>query len=404
MPVWGVLAASGGLGAAACTPDPVIEIEYAPYEGEAYPDRIPPIAWPAGRTAVVTDSYGDSLTLIDVATGEAFDTRPIGRNPVDLDGPHHLAADPAHGRLFVALSYPKIGGGGPHAAHGSSVSNGYVQLIDEKTLVPKAAMRVDPNPGDIVLSDDASRLIVTHFDLQRAVKNPTDLDKARSTIAVIDPDSIGVSGATPTFIPICVAPHGALLDGPSGDRAFVACYGEDSIAIVDTTDPTAEVIRVPVAADVSGFGDPKYGPYALVRSPDDSLLAVSNTVSKDVRFFDVASREMDPLPKISLQGAPYFAVFVDVDTLVIPTQQPDQLVMVDLTGTNETVIHPMVADECKLPHQVVHDDDGTFWLVCEGDHTVPGTIVHLSALFDTLGVATVGVYPDSFTFLPPVLP
>lgn len=399
-----MILASAVCAAAACTPDPVVEVEYAPYEGDAYPDRIPPIAWPAGRTAVVTNSYGDSLSLIDVATGEQLDTRPIGRNPVDLDGPHHLAADAAHGRIFVALSYPKIGGAGPHAAHGSSVSNGYVQLVDEKTLVPKASMRVDPNPGDIVLSEDASRLIVTHFDLQRAVKNPTDLDKARATLAVIDPDSLGVAGATPTFISICVAPHGAVLEGTSGDRAYVACYGEDSVAIVDTTDPTAAVERVPIASDVSGFGDPKYGPYALVRSPDGGTLAVSDTISKDVRFFDVASRTMDVLPKVPLQGAPYFSVFADADTLIIPTQQPDQLVRVDLTGTDETVIHPMAANECKLPHQVVHDDDGTFWLVCEGDHTVPGTIVHLSALFDTLSVATVGVYPDSFTFLPPVLP
>jgi DNA-binding beta-propeller fold protein YncE len=276
-----------------------------------------------------------------------------------------------------------------------------VQRLDLATLLPVGAVRVDPNPGDIVVSADGSRLVVTHFDLQRAVKYATDLDKARATIAVIDAASVGeADAATPTLITTCVAPHGALLDGASGERAIVACYGEDSLAIVDTTSPAADIVRVPLASDVSGFGDPKYGPYALSRSPGGGLVAISNTVSKDVRFYDLDAGAMVDAATIPLQGAPYFAAFDGEDTLVIPTQQPDQIVVADLTGTNAPVVTPLDPSECELPHQIVRDDDGSLWLVCEGDHEAAGTVVHLSGTLETLSVTTVGVYPDSFTFLP----
>ena len=81
-------------------------------------------------------------------------------------------------------------------------------------------VRVDANPGDIVLSEDGKRLVVSHFDLQRAIENPGDLAAARSTLAVIDPDTMALSGSpAPTRIPLCIAAHGVVLSRPDGARA-----------------------------------------------------------------------------------------------------------------------------------------------------------------------------------------
>ena len=400
-----LLVATGALAATSCTGDPVVEVEYAPYDGEAFPDQVLPVAWPAGPAGLVTDAYGDTLSVIDMASGARVDVRPVGRSPVDLDGPHHVAVDPVGRRAFVALSYPVVGAAGPHASHGASTATGWVQRLDLDKLVPAGVVRVDANPGDIVISADGSRVVVSHFDLKRAVANPDDLEKARATIAVIPADGVRPTGSDPpTFIKTCVAPHGVLLSPPSGETAFVACYGEDSLSIVDTTNPSAPVVRVPVGAGVSGFGDPQYGPYALTMSPDGELIAISNTVSKDVRFYGVDEGAMEDAKTIDVQGAPYFSAFDAPDRLVIPTQQPDQLVVADLTGQTAPVTRAFTPEECVLPHQVVRADDGTFWVVCEGDKVLPGSILHLSAALEVLSTAAVGVYPDSFVIVPPVTP
>ena len=264
---------------------------------------------------------------------------------------------------------------------------------------------MDANPGDIVISADGSRVVVSHFDLKRAIANPDDLEKARATLAVISADGVRPSGSDPpVFIKTCVAPHGVLLTPPSGETAFVACYGEDSLAIVDTTNPSGDIVRVPVGAGTGGFGDPQVGPYAMTMSPDGELIAISNTVSKDVRFYEVDAGVMADAKTIDVLGAPYFSAFDAPGSLLIPTQQPDQLVVADLTGQVAPVVRDFTPEECVLPHQVVRADDGTFWVVCEGDKVLPGTILHLSAALEVLSSATVGVYPDAFVIVPPVTP
>lgn len=373
---------------AGCEEDRTV-VTYEPYEGEAYPDRVSDIAYPA-RAALVTDSLSDTVTVIDLATGAKLDARPVGRNPVDIDGPHHIALDPARGIGFVALSYPDTGVSGPHATHGSSAIPGYVQKLDLRDLSVQGRVRVDPNPGDIVLSEDGTRLVVSHFDLQRATKNPTDIDAARATLALID----AVAFTQPTLIDTCVAPHGIALSRPDGKTAYVACYGEDRLAIVDLTQPTAAPTLVDVGPGVVGFGAPSYGPYAATLSPDGTYLVVSNTVSNDVRFFDVAAGTFDLTRTITTLGAPYFPAFTADGKLVIPTQQPDELVIVDLTGVEPTQTRPFSAAECVLPHEVLRDGDATF-VVCEGDKKSNGTILMLDAALEVVTSTVVGVYPDA---------
>lgn len=369
------------------------KVEYEPYEGEAYPDRVSDVAYPA-RAALVTDSLSDTITVIDLANGAKVEARPVGRNPVDIDGPHHVAIDAARGVGFVALSYPNTGATGPHATHGSSAIPGYVQQIDLKDLSVTAQVRVDPNPGDILLSQDGTRLVVSHFDLQRATKNPTNIDEARATIALIDATSF----SQPQLIKTCVAPHGIALSRPDGRTAYLACYGEDRLAIVDLTQPESPPALVDVGPGVVGFGAPSYGPYVAMLSPDGAWVVVANTVSNDLRFFDVAAGAFDPARTITTLGAPYFPAFGSDGKLYIPTQQPDALVIVDLAGVEPTETRPFTADECVLPHEVTHDGDTTF-VVCEGDKKANGSILMLDAALDVVAKTEVGVYPDAFRII-----
>ena len=259
-------------------------------------------------------------------------------------------------------------------------------------------VRIDANPGDVVLSEDRKRLVVSHFDLQRALKNPGNIDAQRSTLAVIDPDQVLPSGSPdPTLIPLCIAAHGVTLSRPDGAIAYAACYGEDALALADLTNPKAPVKRIPVGAS-PGIGNPNYGPYAAVMSPDGKTIAVSNTASKDVRFFDVASETFDLTKTIKTQGAPYFVAWTaDSAKIYIPTQAPDALHFVDVTQNNLEISFRDMSGVCEKPHAAELSGLKQLFLVCEGDQTTPGDVVMLDpGSLMTMSSTKVGIYPDAF--------
>jgi DNA-binding beta-propeller fold protein YncE len=395
-----VLVAAGLFSQVGCSQaDPTIEQRYDPYEGTAYPDRRAKITMPAEGMGIVSDSRSDTISLIDLASGKRFGTYPIGRDPVTIDGPHHVAVDSARSAIYVALSYPVLAGSsGPHVTHGSSTVSGYAQKLSLEDMRVLGQVRVDPNPGDIVLSEDGKRLVVSHFDLQRALDNPGNLDAARAMLVVIDPESIAPSGSPdPVRIPLCVAAHGVVLSRPDGARAYAACYGEDVLSIADLTDPKAAVKRIPLGPDAA-VGNPNYGPYAAVMSPDGKTIAVSSTVSKDVRFFDVQSETFDPNKTIKTVGAPYFVAWTaDSARVYIPTQQPDSLSLVDVTQGPMEVAFRDLSGECEKPHVADLSGAKTLFVVCEGDQTNPGDVVMLDPTTLATSVSTkVGVYPDAF--------
>lgn len=384
--------------ASGCTDDELATQYFDPYTGDAFPNRRQKLVVPPAGMGVVSDSLSDTLSFVDLATGERFATYPVGRDPVTIDGPHHVVADTTRGALYVALSYPVIAGSsGPHAAHGSSSVPGYAQKLSLEDLSVLGQVRVDENPGDIVLSQDGKRLVVSHFDLQRALQNPGNLDAARATLAVIDPDAMLPSGSpAPIKIPLCIAAHGITLSKPDGARAYAACYGEDALAVADLQDPGGEVKRIPVGPDAA-IGNPTYGPYAAVMSPDGKTIAVSNTTSRDIRFFDVESETFDLTRTIKTQGVPYFVGWTpDNKYIYVPTQQPDAVILIDVSQGNVEVDFRDLTGECEKPHQAeLHEGSGVF-VVCEGDKLTPGDLVMLDPMtLSTSAKTEVGVFPDA---------
>ena len=386
--------------------DPPVVYEYDAYEGTAFPNKRMPLVVPDGGALFVTNSYADTISVLDAVTGNLLGTYPVGRDPVSLDGPHHVVVSGATNSVYLGLSYPaQDTGEGPHAAHGSSVKAGFAQKLSLTDMSILGQVRIDNNPGEIVISADGKRVFTSHFDLVRAVKNPTDIDAARATIAVIDPSTIAlVDSPAPKRITTCVAPHGMVLSEPYGSTAYVACYGEDSIAVVDVDKGTVE--RIPVAANVMGFGNPSYGPYSLSTSPSGDVIAIGNTASKDVRFFDKNTKQILSAQTIMLFGAPYFPAWsADGKLLVIPMQAPDAIAIMDLTSNTQVNYRAFTGDECKLPHVTTRLPDGTYAVTCEGDHKGPGKVLWLDPMtLATIRSADVGVYPDALFYYRPSTP
>lgn len=367
-----------------------------PFDGAAWEEPASPFAPPPMGAGLVTDSLSDTLSVVDLGSGEVLRTVRLGRNPVDIDGPHHVVVDPAGGVAYVALSYPIPGGIGPHAGHGSSQALGWVQRLSLADLSVEAEIRVAKNPGDLVVTPDGSRLIVSHFDLARSTAVDADRESARAAIAVIDA-AAWRGGATPQprLIPVCVAPHGMALS-PDGAFLLVACYGEDAIAVVDLATESVEL--VPVGAG-GGFGIVAYGPYALTISPDGARLAVSGLTSKDVRLFDLEGGTLVPAgDPVLLPGAAYFASWsTDGTTLWVPYQAPDGVARIEFGSPSQVELFPLgMGAGCLLPHEVEVLGPDRLAVVCEGDHTERGALALLEVPgLEVVFSTPVGVFPDS---------
>jgi YVTN family beta-propeller protein len=374
--------------------EPESRVEYEPYAGPpAYPDRRSKVPPAKGVLGFVSDSGSDTVTVIDVPSNEVVAQVPVGRDPVAIDGPHHLALGP-DGRVFVALSYPAPAIlPGPHAAHASASRPGFVLALDPSDLRTVAEVQIEANPGEIVLSPDGRRLVVTHFDLTRAIDPRRSAEEQKASLMIVDPAMLqGTGSPPPNAVRLCRAPHGASISADSR-TAYVACYADDALAIVDLDAPTAPPTLVPVGSK---------GPYSAVVSPSGRFVAVGNTDGRDTRLLDTQSKSMGAVSFPS-PGAPYFAAWSpDESTLWIPTQAPDELVAVTV-ATGAVARRHSYGAECIRPHEAQLAPDGaTVYVVCEGDHVAEGAVLAVDPVsLETRASMKVGVYPDRLMFARP---
>ena len=365
-----------------------------------------PVRWaiPPGGAAVVTNSGESSVTVVDLARSEVLAVFSIGVGPLARNGPHHLGIDLRRGQLYAPLSFPAPPiATGPHAAHGSAQVPGILVKRDLWSMRLLARADVDPNPGDMALSPDLGRVFVSHFDLRRALENPGSRAARLSNLVVLD----AVDLRRQHSVPVCVAAHGMAL-APDGRTAYLACFGDDAMGIVDLGDGTLApaVSLVPIAGAAPADGRVVFGPYALVMSRDGRTLWAGCTEQPVLIPFDAQTRRWRGDAALRLLGRPYFPGFsADGRRMYVPMQNRDGLAVVAL-GDQPTLERQatFAAEQCVLPHQAAIGPDGALYLLCEGVHTTtraePGTLLVLDP--QTLAVRrtiAVGVFPDAIAFL-----
>jgi DNA-binding beta-propeller fold protein YncE len=358
-----------------------------------------PIATPAVRAAYVTNNGSDSISVLD-RDGDTVTTVPVDLDKGRAEAPHHLAVDAKEQRAFVALAFPPAPSKkkDPHAAHGRADDVGQLALLDLRDLSVQKSVLVDENPGDVILSRDRKKVLVTHYDMQRAMTVAAKGGGSPATmfaqLQVWDAGTLTLLGARP----VCVAPHGMDLS-PDDANVYIACYGSDELAVVDLRGTEFPVSRFPLGATPGVPGVPRYGPYSVAVSPGGQRVVVANLESSDLKVFDTKARAFAADGDVVLGARAFFPVFLDEDTLLVPTQAPDGLVRVDLQTHTVTRRAAFAKDQCELPHVVRQAKDKRTYVVCEGDKKAAGAVVEVDA--STLQIKrrwAVGVYPDGIDF------
>jgi DNA-binding beta-propeller fold protein YncE len=324
---------------------------------------------------------------------------PVGRDPVDIDGPRHVVLDPGNGLAYVALSYPFSITSEHAISQGATQRYGYVQALNLLDLSIAGDLRVDPMAADVAFSPTSGRLAVAHADTSRALQNEDDA--RRSNLVFVAPaSSIAQGNAAPTRVPACAVPSSVAFDR-EGARLFVACTGEDSLVVVDGASRSV-LSRGPSGATLPDDPAASFNkPYGLVVDAAHDRLLVSNQVSRTVALFD-----LNDAPNLRsshrLVGIPMFSALLSESTLAVPFQSPNGAALFDVT-TGEQRLEVEYSDaDCMNPAELSVAADFRLFLVCEGDHYHPGAVAEVDP--DTLSITrsvSVGLYPERMSILEP---
>jgi hypothetical protein len=304
---------------------------------------------------------------------------PIGRDPVDFDGPRSLVFDSAREVFYVALTYSQSVTS-PHVQ--SARRSGYLQVLARDDLRPLSEIRLQPAAFAVALSPDGGEIVTTHYDKLLPILVDGDPSLSRAPLAFSDPDDIEQA---PSQVALCVAPADVAYQ--KDGAILVACVGDDSVVRLDgtTREVTAELDIDPAAPQK---------PVWLEVDARSGRIAVSYEVTRHIGVLESgAGLSLEHL--VQLEGVPQRPFWLSEERLAVPTMDPDALVVVDLeTDSIENVV-AFEPSDCHSPGSLTEVSGGRLFLVCQQNHFVPGTLLELDRSdFDVLGRALLGLFPD----------
>lgn len=374
-------------------------------------DTDPPRPGPLNGLIVTSGNGDDTLTAVDPVAAVKRFTIPLGFIPVELEGPHHAAADPLGRWVFVNLNEAVAGSGsGPHGSHGTGTIPGFLLRMRTSDGAIDAWVQVETNPGELTVSPDGSTAYVSHYDLLAWLKGAQagDLRQGDSNIVAVDTATMQVKAR----MPVCPAAHGVRASA-DGRRLFVAC-GPDELGIIDLgAPPTAR--RVALGGAVEG-GSCEHCPDGLSVAPDGAVW-VSTLGPDSGREGGGAVYRYDPGSDTFLDAAPLsycgravftaFHVHAGGYTAYVPEQGPcgDSVHVYEVQDHALTAgpVITLTPKDCQNANMLFVAADGlTASLICEGDHTGPGSFVKLDLTGQAPPVSLpVGVFSDGGAFVPP---
>jgi YVTN family beta-propeller protein len=247
--------------------------------------------------AYVSNSYGDTVSVIDTATNEVIATIDFGDAPskptatADLQG----QVDVRHG-----LVNPTVAPDGQHVYVAKSVGGG-IAVIDAQTrTVTRVLDAGGPKPSGLAFTPDGSRLVVTL--LGATVEAP-------GAVAVID----CVTGDAGPPVPTGGQPERLALS-PDGHRAYVVSMHDRSMSVLDVE--ACEFVKTVPLGEL---------PFNVLASPDGArvyvgVLRAGHVAVIDARSHDVVDTMEVPSPNglaFSPDGRSMFVTSVFDDSVQV---------------------------------------------------------------------------------------
>lgn len=363
-----------------CAPEP--KSEPAP----AIPPRHLDLQLEGRWVAYLANRHSDSISVVDLDAMTELGGAPVGRDPVEVDGPRSLVLDLLAERAYVTLSYP-FEVTSPHAVDfGGGLRQGFVQQLNARDLSVVAELRVDERALDVALAPDGGTLAVSHFDEVKA-STLGDLEQRRANVAWITEESWrDPAAATLTRVPACVAPSG-LAFGADRARVFVACTGEDALVVLDTN-TRAVVARVPAGDQLVNK------PFAVEVDAARERVLVVNQVSRRVSVFTLSDTP-ELRTTLVLEGIPRAASWASHADILALSEDPARLTRFDAATGAVLGSATLSTEACQGPNDVRQLEDGRIFLVCAGNGFNPGSVVELEpSSFEIVRSVSVGMFPD----------
>jgi hypothetical protein len=369
---------------------------------------------------VVSNSGEDSLSVVDPAMSVAPGRLPVGLNPVDLETPRGLAADLRGRFLYVNFIVPlPDADSGPHGGHGADGQPGYIIKLEAATARAVGWMPVDRDPADSVLTADGKTLFVTHYDLiawAHGSGHVADPSLRNSNLTVIDTESMVVRAQ----FPLCPAAKGVRLS--SDERTLYATCTSDEIAMVDLTATPPAVKRVPlISPEATVRENCARCPYALAVAPDGLVWIadvgpnVGSSGMGSVTVFDPKVGAFDQTQIAWLPGRAMSVAFASSPNgyraLVVEQAAGQDLERLHAYGAPvgsapipEMASASMTPADCARARAVtVAPDELAAYLICEGNHSAPGSLVWFDLAPLTMKKsAALGLFPDGIVLVPSV--
>lgn len=343
--------------------------------------------------AYVANRLSDTVSVVDLDAGRLLGAAPVGRDPVDTDGPWHVVVEPAAGLALVAYSYPDSNVS-PHAAsNGNNGRLGYVAAFELSDFAPLGELRLDVTPADVALSPDGGMLAVSHYDTLKALGADSP-EARRANVAFVAPAELAAGTATATRVSACAAPS-SIAFGKDDSRLYVACTGDDTLTVIDGRQSR-------VVASVPAGDFPVNKPYGLSKNDSADRLLVTNQVANSVVLFSTE----DPPAQLSvahLDSVPAFAEFLAGDAeYIVALQNPDGGARVDAASGAVLVSRSYSTNECERPSAPRRLKKDRWFMVCQGSGYTPGKLVELDP--STLAVSNpidLGLLPERIEVVQP---
>jgi YVTN family beta-propeller protein len=239
------------------------------------------------RRVYVPNQGEDNVSIVDMDRLVVMKVVDVGTSAL-IEGPHYVTANSDF--WYVSL-----------------INAGQVWKFDAHTDTLVAKATIPGSPALLALTPDGSKLYVSQF-----------MTVTTNRVSVVNTATMTLVKEIPTG----AMPHGLRMNH-AGTRVYAANMMSDNVSVIDVATDSV-VADVLLAWDANPTGTVKYMPMEVAVSPDDAVVAVACSETKEVRMISTATNTL--ADSIAVGDQPWHLQFTPDNTYCYVTNRRDHTV------------------------------------------------------------------------------